>query len=477
MLPDVFIGCQMVIVIVVVVLAVVGVGVAFAMRSKKGGGAETTSGSRVASGVSVSGSSSSTVSSADRLAAVIPEMATPPAITETPIRHAGIASSVGSGQPEPQAPQANRAPQAPQTPHTPQVQPVARGVQAGETVSAGVEESAGVEKSTAAEEDEPVLDRFAARGQRSTGTTDYRATTPRKTDHLSGAPTPQLETPNQTPEPESEPIPVEDVVPTSEPVEAVEPVLEPEPELLVTQDPVPEPEPEIDPVVEPEPVLLTVADSSVEPAISTEPTTDSEPVIDLVSAEESVGAEPLTAQDGLAGEDDRQGTAAAAHVDMVLQALISRVRATDADVADVAEELVERAGLDAEEMAEVLTDLVERVESDHGISLDDRSEELTLFSEQVPRRPGQITAFADLGTRERRRVIIRVLCLLVARSEENKREAVEATLEPQEDQEQESRNQEGQWPLARAVWPSANTATEDEADLPARRNRLARMRR
>jgi len=144
-------------------------------------------------------------------------------------------------------------------------------------------------------------------------------------------------------------------------------------------------------------------------------------------------------------------------VDHVLQALINRARFKQVEVEAVATELVERADLQGQEVSEVLAELVGRADD---TTLDAaRTSELTLFNDEVPSRPGQLTDFARLAPTEKKRIIVRVLCLLVARSEDQQ-------LPPRaEGEASEPRS----WPLARAVWPLANAEDDGESQLPSRR--------
>jgi hypothetical protein len=78
----------------------------------------------------------------------------------------------------------------------------------------------------------------------------------------------------------------------------------------------------------------------------------------------------------------------------------------------VAAELVEQAQLQDRDIDDVLTGLVGRV--DVASAAPGRTEELTFFNDAVPRRPGRIGGLDQLDSTEKKRVIIRVLCLLVA---------------------------------------------------------------
>jgi hypothetical protein len=150
-------------------------------------------------------------------------------------------------------------------------------------------------------------------------------------------------------------------------------------------------------------------------------------------------------------------------VDHVLQALITRARFKQVGVEEVATELVERADLRGEDVSVVLAELVGRAD---GVGLGATSadatptSELTLFNDEVPSRPGQLTDFARLAPGEKKRIIIRVLCLLVARSEDQQ-------LPPRADADGAAPKS---WPLARVVWPLADTGDDDgEPQLPSRR--------
>jgi hypothetical protein len=226
--------------------------------------------------------------------------------------------------------------------------------------------------------------------------------------------------------------------------------------------PAPEPGPEsqpepvaevaVEPVAQPEPVAETTADTTPEP----EPTTAApEPMIEL-----PVDPAPAAADAEVPPRDA---------VDHVLQALISRAQDRQVALTQVAAELVEQANLEDREIDEVLGDLIEMADDEETVESGERLEELTMFNEAVPKRPGQLTDFARLDPREKKRVIIRVLCLLVALQEDYKLQPTEPASEA------ETRS----WPLARAVWPvKAQSEEDDEGNLPARgrKSKLVRSR-
>ncbi len=142
-------------------------------------------------------------------------------------------------------------------------------------------------------------------------------------------------------------------------------------------------------------------------------------------------------------------------MDHVLQALINRARFKQVGVEEVATELVERADLRGEAVSDVLAELVGR--ADDQVVDPDRSSELVLFNDAVPSRPGQLTDFAKLNPADKKRIIIRVLCLLVARSEDQ-------LLPPRTGGDAPNAS----WPLARAAWPSASGDHEGDVTLPSR---------
>jgi len=261
-----------------------------------------------------------------------------------------------------------------------------------------------------------------------------------------------------------------DTIPAAEP----EPVaVEPEP-VAVEPDPEPvavEPEPvavEPEPVaVEPEPVAVdpqpVAVDPEPEPAVAE---TEPEPAVaetELVLADFAAEPEPIAAQAEAPLLAQLQPEPETDPVDHVLKALISRAKSKQVGIAEVAAELVEQANLEDRDIDEVLADLVDRVDEEENVAAGDRLQELTLFNDSVPRRPGQLTDFDRLDKIAKKRVIIRVLCLLVAMQEDNR-------LTPSAPRsEAETRH----WPLSRAVWPvPAAKKAEDEDDkknLPGRR--------
>lgn len=314
------------------------------------------------------------------------------------------------------------------------------------------------------DEDEPAVDRFRAPGQRSRRTTPaYQPTVPRKPAHLvepSAPPAPEVPAAVESP-----------VVPAPEP----EPTAEPSADLVVE----PLVEPVVEPVVEPPAVAApVVADTPTDPepaavdraapapnetARVDEGKGAAEPIIVLGADEpivvlEDAVLDPPAPAEALVDADLRHDVDADdAEVDEVLQALIQRLGVSEQDAAEVAAEVVEREDIDEGEVVHALSDLVERSDRRGPEPV----EELILFSDQVPQRPGQLTHFANLPALERRRVIVRVLCLLVARSEDQ-RAGDPAPAEGDDPRPQPARS----WPLP---------VNDELDDLPARR-RLVRAR-
>jgi hypothetical protein len=105
-------------------------------------------------------------------------------------------------------------------------------------------------------------------------------------------------------------------------------------------------------------------------------------------------------------------------VDQILHALVRRARERRVAIADVAVELVEQAELEDRDIDDVLADLVENTPGD--------GEELVLYNRSVPSRPGRLVDLDSLGVEEKKRIIVRVLCLLVALQEESNAETAAA---------------------------------------------------
>ncbi|HEY5153359.1 MAG TPA: hypothetical protein VIJ47_01405 [Acidimicrobiales bacterium] len=220
---------------------------------------------------------------------------------------------------------------------------------------------------------------------------------------------------------------------------------------------------------EPTPVAEapTVTAPEAEPPALVEAEADA--VIDLVAADAEVAARAGDPVDAGAADDQQvtpwQEVVLAPEpdaVDHVLQALINRARFKQVGVEEVAIELVERSDLQGEEVSDVLASLVGHADADE----DQPSSELTLFNDDVPSRPGQLTDFAKLKPADKKRIIVRVLCLLVARSEDQQL--------PPRVEAGGTKNQS--WPLARAVWPVTAGSGDEEDDAPLPSRRLAKSR-
>ena len=294
----------------------------------------------------------------------------------------------------------------------------------------------------------------------------------------SGDPEPAQETATVAPVGAIDAEPVAMPEPQPEPVSVPEPVAIVEPESAFVPEPVaivePESESEVDSEVEPpaEPVVTAGVDDDVVVATSGDAddevpvAADAPPALTGAAAMSPVLEDPIVLTDEpvppvarLQPEPERDP------VDHVLKALIDRAKEKQVGIAEVAAELVEQANLEDRDIDEVLADLVVRADDDT-VDSSERLEELTLFNDSVPRRPGQLTDFDRLDKNARKKVIIRVLCLLVAMQEDNR-------LKPSEPRsEAETRH----WPLARAVWPVPVADAEDGADdgegdkkLPGRR--------
>jgi hypothetical protein len=292
------------------------------------------------------------------------------------------------------------------------------------------------------DDDDVIIARFKAPGARSVGSGG--PDTP-----VSAPPVYHLEGPPIVAGPVADPEPVAEVEPESEAAPPAGPVV---PVLALVPD---APEPEI----EPEPKSDLHPESEPEPESEPVSVASDGPVIDLIGAQAVVT--PAEAVVSRRVDDEAWADVVLQPepdaVDHVLQALINRARFKQVEVEAVATELVERADLQGQEVSDVLAELVGRADDS---TLDAaRTSELTLFNDEVPSRPGQLTDFARLAPAEKKRIIVRVLCLLVARSEDQQLppRAEGETAEPRA------------WPLARAVWPLAGSDDDGEAQLPSRR--------
>ncbi|WP_208028082.1 hypothetical protein [Rhabdothermincola sediminis] len=296
------------------------------------------------------------------------------------------------------------------------------------------------------DEDEPAVDRFRAPGQRVRHSAPaYQPTVPRKPAHLVEPSAPRV--PEAPAAVESPVVPA----PESVPGPVVEPVVEPAVEptaAVMPADPQPAAPDRTAPAAT-EAVGVDGGEGAAEPIIVLDA---GEPIVVL----EDAALDPPDPAG--ASVDDDVDAGLDADVDEVLQALIQRLGVSEQDAAEVAAEVVEREDIDEGEVVHALSDLVERSDRRGPEPV----EELILFSDQVPQRPGQLTHFANLPDLERRRVIVRVLCLLVARSEEE-RAGDPAPADSHDPGPRPARS----WPLP---------VNDDLDDLPARR-RLARARR
>jgi len=217
----------------------------------------------------------------------------------------------------------------------------------------------------------------------------------------------------------------------------------------------------------------TLTTASVEPP-SEGPADADDIVIDLVEIE--IEAEAARAAVAVTGEAEAARAAAAVTGDAdaasamvledepdvgdhVLQALINRARFKQVGIEEVATELVEQADQRGEDVSDLLAELVGRSDD---IALDPAPRsELTLFNDAVPSRPGQLIDLARLAPADKKRLIIRVLCLLVARSEDQQ-------LPPRDSSGSASAPRS--WPLARVAWPvDVSVEGADHAQLPSRR--------
>ena len=322
-------------------------------------------------------------------------------------------------------------------------------------------------------DDDPGFDRFGAPGQRAKVADDDLLSKPLW--EVAGGAAADGDAAQLDDDPD--PVVVDEVAEVEVPAEAaVDEVAEVEPErfdpaALVIEEP----------ELEPHDVAPDVADESYAPYEDAE---DADDIVDL-EAEQAMDAVDVTVDaatdDERAASDapQRDETPAAAGsdpVDHVLNALINRAKERQVGIAQVAAELVEQADLEDKEVDEVLADLLGVAESEGADAVD--RPELTLFSDAVPQRPGQLTDFARLPSTEKKRALIRVLCLLVALQEEHKLDGRDADEPADVDDEAGADEPAGarSWPLARAVWPvKTPQRRDDDRDLPGR-SRLAKTR-
>jgi hypothetical protein len=365
-----------------------------------------------------------------------------PALPSTPVAPAIEAAKPAPAKPAPTAGAPAPAPAAPTPAASQPAAPAAPVVREPATPAAEASPSVDGER-----EDEIAAARFRAPGSRAVAPAEsaHKAPAPPRYPLEPVAPVELASAP--APEPKAAPAPPPELAPEPTPTAAVA-----EPPSEATSEPAPGSEPE----ATPEPVAADEPDPFVLPEPVTTPTLSlvgDAPVIDLDAVESAASAADAqeSAWQAITLEPEPDA------VDHVLQALINRARFKQVGVEEVATELVERADLRGEEVSDVLAELVGRADDS---DLDPvRSSELVLFNDEVPSRPGQLTDFAKLKPADKKRIIIRVLCLLVARSEDQQ-------LPPRASGDAASPRS---WPLARAVWPTASTDDEAaEAALPSR---------
>jgi hypothetical protein len=136
-----------------------------------------------------------------------------------------------------------------------------------------------------------------------------------------------------------------------------------------------------------------------------------EPVIDLTEPPPTPAA---TVVPPVSVEPDDE------HVDQILRALVRLARERHVAVADVAVELVEQAELEDRDIDEVLADLVAK--SPTGEPVDDaitivEEDDVEIYDVDSAHRAGRLVNLDELDTTEKKRIIVRVLCLLVALQE------------------------------------------------------------
>jgi hypothetical protein len=223
-------------------------------------------------------------------------------------------------------------------------------------------------------------------------------------------------------------------------------------------------------------------DVPVAPAAAAEP--EAVPVADevVIDLRDDAVAVPAPPRVEFEPEDDQ--------VDQILQALVRRARERRVAIADVAVELVEQAELEDRDIDDVLADLVENSPGD--------GEELVLYNRSVPSRPGRLVDLDSLGVEEKKRIIVRVLCLLVALQEESNAEtaASRTAVDPDAPTDAGAEGEtgdggdagtsdgaaaeaapagpgEGEWASTESAWPvplnDPESGTGGDDDLPDRR--------
>jgi hypothetical protein len=372
-------------------------------------------------------------------------------------------------EPEPVAPRAEVAATPAPAPVEPAVEPMVKARIAPVTPATPTP----APRVSRDDDEDDVFSRFKVAGK------PHLATTPVAESAVARAPEPEpVEEPVAEVAPEPEPAAAAEPEIVAEPVAEAEPEVDPEPEPEIEAEPAAAIEADVEPVVD-EPVAVesevevdskTDTDANADAASAPSPDAEVAPAAAVEDASESViepapapepVIEPAAAEAELPVVATLQPEPETDPVDHVLKALISRAKSKQVGIAEVAAELVEQANLEDRDIDEVLADLVDRVEEEENVAAGDRLQELTLFNDSVPRRPGQLTDFDRLDKIAKKRVIIRVLCLLVAMQEDNR-------LTPSAPRsEAETRH----WPLSRAVWPvpAPAKAEDDDKNLPGRR--------
>jgi hypothetical protein len=114
----------------------------------------------------------------------------------------------------------------------------------------------------------------------------------------------------------------------------------------------------------------------------------------------------------LGGRSRREG------VEHIAHELASEVGISEDDLAEVAAELSRRPSAGLAEAAALLAELVDDEPEESSEADPFAGSELVLLSGEAPRRPGRFADLNAMSPAERRRIIIRVLCLLVAQDDD-----------------------------------------------------------